>query len=216
MITVTKLSDQVHDLLLRQIMEGDRSPGSTLRELDLVEELQVSRTPIREAISRLAAEGFVEVQPNRGATVRLLDADQVRQIFEVREALEARAAEAACPRMSEEDLERLSSIAGGIAETEPDAPVQRWRLDRELHTLIAGRTGNALLAEEIERYIDLAGLVGSRARYQRGDAEAAHQEHLRIVSALENCDAAAARAAMATHIRNAGELIMRRSPAADR
>ncbi len=215
MITVRKLSDQVHDLLLRQILEGWRAPGSSLREVDLAEDLDVSRTPIREAISRLRAEGFVEARPNRAATVRLLDGAQVRQIFQVREALETWAVARACTRMDEADLEHLRAVTAGIAEAGTEAPRELWQLDRQFHTTIAERTGSPLLTEEIERYIDLAGLVGSCARYEEGDAEAAKSQHRRVLSALRAREPEAAREAMADHVHSAGELIVQRMPAAD-
>jgi DNA-binding GntR family transcriptional regulator len=210
MLEVKNLSDQVHDLLLRQILEGQRASGSALLTDELARELNVSRTPLREAILRLAAEGFVETQPNRSAVVRSLDAEQIQQIFQIREALETCAAASACQNMTDEALARLRGAALGASRSESSAPEELWRLDRELHLLIARQTGNKVLQREIKRYADLAGLVGTRVGHRAGDVEAAYQQHTHLLDAMERRDVEAARQAMAEHIQTTCAGVLRR------
>ena len=96
MIEIKSVSDRVYDVLSREIVSGVRACGSGLAEEELARAFRVSRTPIREALRRLKASGLVEIRTNHGAVVRTLDAEEVRQIYEVREALESKAVELAC------------------------------------------------------------------------------------------------------------------------
>jgi DNA-binding GntR family transcriptional regulator len=100
-------ADDIALALEEAIVSGEIPPGSVLRQEHLSEQFQVSRTPVREALRRLAALGLVSFEPNRGVRVRLLSRDELREAFMVRAELEGLATEIATPKMSLADLEAL-------------------------------------------------------------------------------------------------------------
>src|SRR3970282_2799335 len=100
-------ADDIALALEEAIVSGEIPPGSTLRQEHLSEQFQVSRTPVREALRRLAALGLVSFEPNRGVRVRMLSRDELREAFLVRAGLESLATEIAKPKMSSADLAAL-------------------------------------------------------------------------------------------------------------
>ena len=101
------LRDVVFNTLRQAILKGELEPGERLMEIQLAERLGVSRTPIREAIRKLELEGLVLMIPRKGAEVAKISARSLRDVLEVRRALEELAIELACQRMSEEDVGNL-------------------------------------------------------------------------------------------------------------
>ena len=100
-------ADDIALALEEAIVSGEIPPGSTLRQEHLSEQFQVSRTPVREALRRLAALGLVTFEPNRGVRVRMLSLDEIREAFMVRAELESLATEIATPKMTDDDLAEL-------------------------------------------------------------------------------------------------------------
>ena len=100
-------ADDIALALEEAIVSGEIPPGSTLRQEHLSEQFQVSRTPVREALRRLAALGLVTFEPNRGVRVRMLSRDEIREAFMVRAELESLATEIATPKMTDDDLAEL-------------------------------------------------------------------------------------------------------------
>jgi DNA-binding GntR family transcriptional regulator len=100
-------ADDIALALEEAIVSGEIPPGSTLRQEHLSEQFQVSRTPVREALRRLAALGLVTFEPNRGVRVRSLSRDEIREAFMVRAELESLATEIATPKMTDADLAEL-------------------------------------------------------------------------------------------------------------
>ena len=106
----TALHEQVANRLRQMLVEGSIAPGAKLNERELSEVLNVSRTPLREAIKMLAAEGLVELLPNRGAiAVELTEAD-VRNTFEVMAGLEAQSGELAAQRITDAELDEIRAM----------------------------------------------------------------------------------------------------------
>src|SRR5206468_1408313 len=100
-------ADDLARALEEAIVTGEIPPGSVLRQEHLSEQFQVSRTPVREALRRLAALGLVSFEPNRGVRVRMLALDELREAFLVRAELEGLATEIATPKMGAEELAAL-------------------------------------------------------------------------------------------------------------
>ena len=100
-------ADDIALALEEAIVSGEIPPGSTLRQEHLSEQFQVSRTPVREALRRLAALGLVSFEPNRGVRVRMFSLDEIREAFMVRAELESLATEIATPKMTDDDLAEL-------------------------------------------------------------------------------------------------------------
>lgn len=207
MIDTARLAEQVHRHLRTEILSGERSSGALLREADLAAQLKVSRTPIREALRRLAADGIIEIKPNRSAVVRTWDAEQLKNIYQIREALEGLAAELACGQLTGADFAELDRLATKVARAGVRARREHChQFDVQLHRTIAERSGNAMLAREIGRLHDLVQLVRDRVGDQGDSLEQAHEQHLKIVEALRSGKPDAARAAMVEHIRASRDL----------
>jgi DNA-binding GntR family transcriptional regulator len=198
------------DSLLRDIVNGQIRAGDHLVTQTLARRFGVSHTPVREALVMLAGMGLLDVAPNRGAIVRKLTTREVREVCQVRRALECEAVREACGRIETElllsldrDLRRL------IAVELPDQHrfiTEARTVDSRLHDLIANQCGNTFLVHELSRLKTLfrafrdAAWDHSRSHndYHRLAAEA--HEHVAIVQALLAGDRPRAVRAMARHI----------------
>jgi DNA-binding GntR family transcriptional regulator len=201
----------VFETLLAEVFQGRVRAGEHLVMQDLSERLGVSPTPIREALISLAGIGIVELLPNRGAVVRRFTANDIRELCQVRRALECEATRLACGRI---DLSELDDLA---AEFRRMLSARRLtvkfiekarRLDSRLHDQIAESCGNRFLAQELSRLKILFRAIRdvawerekANADYRRCADEA--REHLAIVEALRAGDPREASRAMARHIRS--------------
>jgi len=201
-IQANKLSDQVYHHLLAEVLAGRLAPGTVLREVELAGQLGVSRTPVREGLGRLAAQGLAEIRANRSAVVRRLGPEQLRHTYQVREALEGMAAELACRHLTAADLAHLDSCSAAVPdEGAPGYCDACHRLDVELHRLLALRSGNPVLAREIAKFHDLVQLVRDRVASQSGALPLALRQHRQIIAALKARQPARARKRMIEHIR---------------
>lgn len=175
-------------------------PGEKVNELELSRRLGVSRTPVREALSRIAAEGFLVATPNRGYTVRGLDAEQLMALYEYRSTVELGVIRLVCMRATDQELAELESmVAGNRDEVETDAQaLQLLAQDEAFHEHLAGLARNPEFLRSVRsinerlrfpRWIDL--------RVRRGQTRNDHPE---IVRALQARDQAAVHALMSQHI----------------
>lgn len=210
MITTQALSDQVYRHLLGEILSGSHASGTLLREPELATTLGVSRTPIREALGRLAKDGLLEIKPNRSAVVRRLREADLRHIYQVREALEGLAAELAAGKLTPADLARLKSLAAATRDPHgPDYVAACHTFDVDLHRTIALRAENPILAAEIRRFHHLVQLVRNRVGDHRDGLAIACREHNGIIAALKSGNAEASRKAMVAHIRTSCDIAVR-------
>lgn len=196
--------------LLREVVQGQLRPGQHLVTRALAERFGVSHTPIREALIALAGIGVVDLLPNRGAIVRRVAPSEVREICQVRRALECEAVRGACGRIDEAALSALSeSFRGLLARTSAFSVSlidEARAADSRLHDLISTSSGNAFLAKEIGRlkvlfraFRDAAWAKEEVRNESQRIAEEA-REHLAIIDALAADDRRSAVSAMSRHI----------------
>lgn len=163
-------------------------PGMPIKEVALAKELNVSRTPLREALNRLASEGFVETTQNRGFTGRRLDPKEIFDLYELRVELEVLAARLACKRATDEQLRELSKFCRTEGQKRFHERVSvQLEVDEKFHESIARASGNAQLERVLRNY-------NARIRFARwidmeGQLHTTDNEHLYIVAALESRDA---------------------------
>lgn len=205
-INQAKISEQVYDYLRSAIMTGRFAPGERLNLDELVEQLRVSKMPVKEAVSRLAAEGLIDVQARRGTYISRVDARDLAETFEVRRALEVLAGELAVERVTKEDVVKLRGL---ITEMEKAAGRQDFREHLEknfqFHELIIMLSGNSKLLEIYRRLrapIHIAG-VHSRSVNWLARVDQEQREHRAIVRALEVRDPEAVAKAMNEHLKRA-------------
>lgn len=198
--------------MLTDVFQGRLRAGQHLVTQELAQRFGVSHTPVREALITLAGIGVIDLLPNRGAIVRGMTARDVREVFQVRRALECEAVRSACGRIAERDLNLLAADLRKFssATSRPSARLiaKARELDSRLHDLVARSCGNTLLANEIGRlkilfraFRDVAWDHDQARRDYRRLAEEARQ-HLAIVEALSAGDRRAAMRAMSLHIRS--------------
>jgi DNA-binding GntR family transcriptional regulator len=208
--------------LLGDVFSGRVKPGEHLVTQDLAERFQVSHTPVREALISLSAMGIIDLLPNRGAKVRRVSRQEVREVCQVRRILECEATRLACGRIALADLDALADNLRRMMANRSPGPSfipQARAIDTRLHDLIAECCGNAFLAHEIGRLKTLFRAFRDVAwehdeaknDYRRLSQEAG--EHLAIVEALRKGDGREARRAMARHIRSGIKYWSRALPA---
>lgn len=204
------LRDMVFDVLMSAIMSGQLSPGERLLEVQLAEEMGVSRTPVREAIRRLELEGFVVMLPRKGAYVAGLSIDDVENVYEIRTALETLAVKLAAQRMQDEDYRLLDALAGRMQATWQEGDVEAWvKLDANFHELLYKFSRNDRLVqlmsnvmEQISRY-RIISLANVEVRHN------SLAEHQNVISALRRRDSEAAVEAAAQHIENTKQSLVK-------
>jgi DNA-binding GntR family transcriptional regulator len=183
------------------IREGALAPGLRLTETDLASRFGVSRTPVRQAIARLEAEGLLTHEPRRGLTVTRPDHAQVIELYVMREALEGAAARLAAQHATETELAALAELVAA----EPVALGDARRLsdiNLRLHGLIYLAARNRYLLRSLEQLAATMALLPSLLA--RGDrAEAAHAEHRALLAALQRRDGVAAEELARDHVRGA-------------
>lgn len=199
----------VYEHLRRELLSGALEPGSWLREQEVAEALQVSRTPVREAARLLAQEGLLVIEPNRGVRVPTLDLAEAVHTYAVREPLEAMAAGLAAKNGTPADVKELQARLAAMDALDGSDTAEQIRADEEFHALIARMARNPVLEETIERLSHRVMRVKILTRDVNATA-LAHTQHARIVAAIAAADERSAASAMAEHVRANLEIVKQR------
>jgi DNA-binding GntR family transcriptional regulator len=198
------LRELVFEAIREAIVSGTLAPGERLMEVQLAEELGVSRTPVREAIRRLELEGYVVMVPRKGAFVASLSAKDVADVFEIRAALEGLAAELAAERITEEELEELERQLHYVARCveEGDLP-GLVEADTRFHELLYRASRNQRLTQIIGNLREQIQRFRTTSLATPGRMQETLEEHKKIVEALAQRNAVLARRLAEEHIENA-------------
>ncbi|MDR1824462.1 MAG: GntR family transcriptional regulator [Bifidobacteriaceae bacterium] len=215
------LVDELTEAIRQRIMSGEYPVGAALRQSDLAAQFGTSRTPVREALRQLQSSGLIQILPNRGAMVRIPAPWEVRDLYEVRAELEALAARRAATRLTKADFDRMRHSNDALFELtlrladEPTADGHTDMVEEAnqlgLHVVINEAAGNAQLSRLLGNLSSAfpsnvpAMLLVENARHRENN----HDEHARIIDALEAGDGALAAELMRAHVRNTGEQIAR-------
>lgn len=209
------LVDEVYDAVLELLMDHAIAPGERASIDGIARELDVSPTPVREALTRLESEGLVLKKALRGYTAApLLDEDGLAQLFAMRRLLEPAAASLAASRIGSPEIGELERLSvemhrSGEAAKRGSDRFHDYRAfadrDADFHRLIAANSGNSLLLDAIVRL--RAHMHLYRLYFRHGIAEETADEHEVILDALRSGDTAAAESAMLTHISRSHERI---------
>ena len=206
----TYLAGTVYEALRRDIVEREFVPGEPLTEQDLSRRYGVSRTPVREALAKLERDRLVRVVPKKGAFVRSISHDDVRELYQIREALEALAMRLAAPRFDRGELQgftaRFRELKARGATATPD---EVRALGEEFHTAVLKRAGNARLVEALEQIREQIRPVWTMAVVAPRRVQGLVHEHLAILDALTKADARRAERLMAQHVRRVRDTIFR-------
>jgi DNA-binding GntR family transcriptional regulator len=203
------ISDEVYDILRAKIISCEFPPGQQLILESIEKQLNVSRTPVKDALRRLSVEGLVEIVPRKGTFVSNLSKEEIAEAFDVRRVLEMYATELAIPRMKEEHLTHMRAM---VAELRRMVQSKDWNnifskyvdLDHNLHRYILELAGNGKLLW-VHNHVNVH-VVMARVGYGRSEREVAvahQQEHEEILKSFEARDVRGAVAAVDRHIERA-------------
>ncbi|WP_315901601.1 GntR family transcriptional regulator [Salipiger bermudensis] len=186
-------------LLLQEITSGRLEPGTRITETELAERLQMSRTPVREALRRLEAEGLVTHKPRVGVIVRQLSYSELMELYEMRWVLEGTAARLAARAASDVEIEELAAINDEMAACAGDGAAL-YALNRQFHTTLIAAARNRYLVKSV-RSIELTlQILGPTPLREMRRAQEVIAEHAAVVEALRARDGAGAEAAMRAHM----------------
>ncbi len=206
-------ADRAYQAIRAAILDRTFPPNARLKEAELVAFCGVSRTPVREALRRLAAEDFVKIQRNQGAQVRSWSSDDLDDLFSLRALLEGYAAGRAAKRISDADLREIAAaidemdavLAGGAAQQRKVA--EFLRLNRIVHEIVWRASGSARLVSMLGRLVEQALTAHTAQKYSLSRVAQSHHHHQELLHALRARDEAWAEAIMRSHIRAARQAL---------
>ncbi|MBR3624519.1 MAG: GntR family transcriptional regulator [Selenomonadaceae bacterium] len=203
------LREVVSEALRKAIREGVLLPGERLMEIQLSEELGVSRTPVREAIRKLDQEGYVVMMPRRGAYVASITIRDINEIFEIRRALESLSSSLAAERISADELETLQRLLVEIGRYIKSKDMEKIvETDIKFHDLLYQASRNARLVGIISNLREQLTRFRTLSMSYPGRLEETLKEHKAMVDAMAKGDAAAARKAAEKHMERSEQTLL--------
>jgi DNA-binding GntR family transcriptional regulator len=207
---VENLSARVYHQIKNLILSNEVMPGQKLHHQELSERLGVSRTPVREALTRLVQEGYASFLPNRVFTCKEIRMQEAEELYEMREAVEAFAVERAIENLTESALNHLKKkIELYGADVQNRFSRERLVYDQEVHLEIATLAGNAILKKTLQHLFERIILKRrTDGLYDAARGVAAHQEHIRLLEAMEKHDVRQAVSIVRAHIREGKQNVL--------
>jgi len=185
-----------------EIRQGHLKPGARLTETEVAERLNISRTPVREAIRRLEADGLVDHLPRAGAVVRQLSYSEIMELYEMRTVLEGTAARLAARAASDMELQELRDITADMEKTVDDA-ARIAVLNRQFHARLLDASRNRFLERSMAAIENAMLIIGPTSMGSEGRAKEAVEEHKALVQCLFDRDGGSAEAVMRAHMERA-------------
>lgn len=212
-----RAADVAYESIRQGVISGRWPSGAHLREVELASELGVSRTPVREALQRLASEGVLTFEPHIGAAVPDWSADDLDEIFELRSRLESYAAELAATRADEAAITAMRDAThamerAAFSEKAPDTVAVTANNDR-FHRLVVSASGSKRLAAFIASVVELPLVVRTFARFDARAMRRSIAHHHEIVEAISHRDPVWAGAVMRAHIQAGRQVMLGHRPA---
>jgi DNA-binding GntR family transcriptional regulator len=200
-VTPQTLEEQVYDAVRASIIAGELRPGDFLVEAQLSADMGISKTPVREALIRLARDGLVDQKLHRRSRVAQPTADDVRQACELRRWVEGRIAAEAAKSADGELIERLEATIADADRALKRREPRRWAAAVEDFTdLLVEHSGNRYVAELLERMRNVLSLIAGASQAMPGRRQRSVEEHRAILDAIRAGDPVAAAAATDAHL----------------
>lgn len=198
----SRLADDVYDQILSAIVNGDIAPGERLIQEKIASQINISRTPVREALLRLEQEGILEISGRKGFSIRAISEDQVRQTYAAREAIEGYAARCVAELKAPEQIAAIkqavdAELVEDITDVETD-----FRVNRSIHRTIVEQTGNAMLLDMFDRIWGHGVSLWLFAATRAGQGPLEPIQHQSLLKTLSTADPDTAQMAMIDHIRD--------------
>lgn len=200
--TETSQGRSVYKRLVNEIRTGELRPNDRLKETELAARFGISRTPIREAIRQLEADGLVVHNPRVGTVIRSLGYPEVNELYEMRTVLEGTAARFAARSASAIELDELAAINNEMANAHDDAK-KLFDANKQFHALLFDVARNRFLLSAAEAVHKTLLILGPSTMEEADRAAVAVEEHRAVIDAVRAHDGDAAEAAMRAHIEGA-------------
>lgn len=211
-----RAADAAYAIVRQGILDSRWPAGAHLREQELAAVTGVSRTPVREALRRLEADGLVTLVPNLGARVNAWDRQDLDEIFGLRVLLESHAVDLAASRIGERDLADLNHLCDQMEELISHYPKINHQdlfvYNNRFHSLLLSASGNRRLQQLLKQVVEMPLVLRTFTRYSRRELVRSMAHHREIVEALTARDGAWAAAVMRAHVR-AGRAVFQDTPA---
>jgi GntR family transcriptional regulator, rspAB operon transcriptional repressor len=201
---------EVYRIIKQRIIEGTLEPGLPINEIDLASDLNVSKTPVREALRQLEREGFVTTTHGRGSMVSPITFKDIREIYEMREIIECCAAKRGAQRCDQDEVRKSKRKLEQMLGKNPDPKSFPWGEEEDVHRLIIRSVGNQKLFDTYLGILDHIKRI--RIQFLNRSTRQRHEElireHIHILNAFIDGDGEKAELAVQTHLRNAAAHFM--------
>jgi len=215
------LADKAYHHIRRLLLTGQLSPGTRLSNRGMAKKLDISFTPVREALNRLVSEGLLEYRGGVGVFVPVITRNEIEDVYELRETLECAALAKVCGKLPDAVLEELSSLVDEMArigeaiqkkhggEHDPELKDRHTQVDAAFHALLLQAAGNRLALDALRRLTRMATIMSHSFDVNPWQEVARTQdEHRHILELLRHGNVDEAQTFMAEHIRNGCQLVL--------
>lgn len=206
------VASRIYGAIKEQIIDGRYPPGVRITEQNIATEFNSSRTPVREAMRQLVADGFALFKPNSGTVVRQWTPAQMREIFDLRVLIESEIAGHAAARIARADIDALVGLQDDIeaqgVDLGSDNMTRIGRLNREFHNLIARASQNERLVSMLATAIEIPIVQQTFRRYSAAQLARSFSHHRELIDAFRTHDEAWARCVMGSHIHSAKQTLI--------
>lgn len=206
------VASRIYSAIKEQIIDGHYAPGARITEQNIAAEFNTSRTPVREALRQLVADGFALFKPNSGTVVQQWTPERVREIFELRVLIESEIASLAAAKISDADIDALRKIQDDIeahsTDTASENTARVGRLNREFHRVIAQASRNQRLVSMLANAIEVPIVQQTFRRYSAQQLARSFSHHRELIDAFRAHDSAWAKSVMACHIHSAKNTLL--------
>ncbi|MGD8997331.1 MAG: GntR family transcriptional regulator [Anaerolineae bacterium] len=195
-----RLSEKAYRLIKEKVITLELPPSAVIDEQALMQELDLGRTPIREALQRLDSEGLVNVVPRRGTFVSDISITDLQTIFEFRTVLEGFCARLAAQRITDEQIEAMESVLRDLEEVRSGDRRALMSLDQRFHSLLYAASDNEFLAATLDRLYDLSLRLWHLVLNHLEGVRHSIEQNARVIEALREGNGVEAEALMQEHI----------------
>lgn len=211
-MSIETVAARIYGAIKEQIIDGRYPPGGRITEQQVAAEFNTSRTPVREAMRQLVADGFARFKPNSGTVVREWSPEEMHQIFELRVLLESEIAGYAATRITPEELAALVRLQDEIEAEGPDIGVENTarigRLNREFHRIVAEASRNERLVSMLASAIEVPIVQQTFRKYTTKQLARSFGHHRELIDAFAAHDSAWAKSVMGSHIHSAKQTLL--------
>jgi DNA-binding GntR family transcriptional regulator len=206
------VASKIYQNIKEKIIEGTLSPGVRITEQGIAESFKSSRTPVREAIRGLAADGFLIVKANSTTVVRGWEQEEIIELFTLRSMLESELAAMAAINITPQDIQKLVLIQTEIERQGPNISAENTAritpLNRDFHQIIHRAAQSERLVDLLQNTIEVPIVQQTFRRYNPAEMARSFGHHRELIDALDSRDASWAKSVMNSHIRNAKRVLM--------